>query len=471
MLTGHLPFPGRSTPESVFVRLTVPPKTLASVKGDVEWPPAVQAVLDRALAREPDERYQSAREFGHELARAVQWMSAGPLGPFDTHVPPFSPPPSTLGGVSGGVSRGVAGGAPSRATPGAASAASTAAAVEAGPAATPVRPAPPSTRRFRGARLAAAAAATLGAASVAAIVVARRSSESTPQPGSAAHTPGLPEPKAPAASGGATPQPSAPSTQTPSSPPPTTPVSPNPAGGSSSGSAPENATTHRPPAVADPEGDQTVTVHVPAAAIQRPQRPAPVRPAPVRPTPATTGPSTADVRGSVPSAPATDTAASAPPPAPPAALPRPEEPRPSPPAGTPPASTGAAASTEAAAAANREKERAAAAVEVRRTIDELVQALSARDMGRFQRAYPSMTAAEREGWQALFGSRDVSEFSARLVGADQPEIDGTTAHISFGVRLEFKDRERGRVTQPQQYRATLQRGSGGWRVASLRAES
>ena len=79
-----------------------------------------------------------------------------------------------------------------------------------------------------------------------------------------------------------------------------------------------------------------------------------------------------------------------------------------------------------------------------------------------------MTAAEREGWQALFGSRDVSEFSARLVGADQPEIDGTTAHISFGVRLEFKDRERGRVTQPQQYRATLQRGSGGWRVALLR---
>jgi len=450
MLTGQLPFPGRSTPESVFVRLTTPAKTLASVKPDVEWPAAVQAVLDRALAREPDARYQSAREFGHELARAVQWMSGPPRGPFDTYVPPFAPPQSTVGTLPGGVS----GGTPSRAAPAAASAESVGAATVA------AEVAPPRAPRSRTGRLvAAAAAATLGAVGVAVIAVGRRSDEPTPRQvraDSVAAPPTQRSQKSPAAGGTAASQPGAPAISPSANPPATTSVPASPPRQPSSEPARDSANPRRAPAVIDSNGDRTVTLRVPASPSKRTQRPTPVPPAAVPPAAATPGASTMGAGAPAPTAPTTDTAAKVGP-----TTVRPEPPRPESAVGTPAAPT-------SAAVANREAERAAAAAEVRRTVEELVQALSARDMSRFQRAYPDMTAAEREGWQALFGSRDVSDFSARLVRADQPEIDGTTARISFGVRLEYKDREQGRVNRLQPYRATLQRGSGGWRVALLR---
>ena len=74
MMTGKLPFPAETIQESMVMRLTDSARPLAEMKPDVAWSPEVQAVLDRALARPVDERYQSASDFGRELYQAVAAM-------------------------------------------------------------------------------------------------------------------------------------------------------------------------------------------------------------------------------------------------------------------------------------------------------------------------------------------------------------------------------------------------------------
>ena len=71
MLTGRLPFVGESPHEAALMRLRDRPKTLAEVTNDGTWPPALQAVIDKALARTPAERYDTAPEFAQALADAV----------------------------------------------------------------------------------------------------------------------------------------------------------------------------------------------------------------------------------------------------------------------------------------------------------------------------------------------------------------------------------------------------------------
>ena len=53
------------------MRLRDRPRTLAEMKSDVDWPPALQAVMDRALARAPAERYATAPEFARALMDAM----------------------------------------------------------------------------------------------------------------------------------------------------------------------------------------------------------------------------------------------------------------------------------------------------------------------------------------------------------------------------------------------------------------
>lgn len=73
-LTGGLPFPGETAQEAMIMRLTDRPKTLAEVRPEVAWPEAVQAAMDKALARDADERYASAAQFGRDLAAAIADM-------------------------------------------------------------------------------------------------------------------------------------------------------------------------------------------------------------------------------------------------------------------------------------------------------------------------------------------------------------------------------------------------------------
>jgi eukaryotic-like serine/threonine-protein kinase len=74
MLTGRLPFPSETAQESMIMRLTDRPRSLAEMKPDVRWPPQLQAVMDRALSRDAASRYASAAEFGHDFAQAIERM-------------------------------------------------------------------------------------------------------------------------------------------------------------------------------------------------------------------------------------------------------------------------------------------------------------------------------------------------------------------------------------------------------------
>ena len=74
MFTGKLPFPSETAQESMIMRLTDEPKTLADMKPDIVWAPEVQAVMQRALQRRSNDRYQKAVDFGNALFMAVERM-------------------------------------------------------------------------------------------------------------------------------------------------------------------------------------------------------------------------------------------------------------------------------------------------------------------------------------------------------------------------------------------------------------
>jgi serine/threonine-protein kinase len=96
-LTGTLPFPSESAQEAMIARLIEQPKTLAEMKPDVAWPVEVQQVMDKALARDANERYQSAAQFGRELWAACESMPASQAAEAGTQV--LSAPASAAAGV------------------------------------------------------------------------------------------------------------------------------------------------------------------------------------------------------------------------------------------------------------------------------------------------------------------------------------------------------------------------------------
>jgi len=97
MLTGELPFPAESTQTAMVMRLTEKPWTLAQMKPEVAWPPAVQAVMAKALDRHASERYATTREFGRALHVAIAEMAvpepARDPAPGTLTAPVVTPPP------------------------------------------------------------------------------------------------------------------------------------------------------------------------------------------------------------------------------------------------------------------------------------------------------------------------------------------------------------------------------------------
>ena len=75
MLTGELPFPAASTGTLVVMRLTERPRTLAEVRPEVAWPEALEAVMAKALDRDPARRYATSREFAHAFHSAAAMMA------------------------------------------------------------------------------------------------------------------------------------------------------------------------------------------------------------------------------------------------------------------------------------------------------------------------------------------------------------------------------------------------------------
>ena len=80
MLTGKLPWPSKTTQESVIMRLTEPPMRLWQMRPQIAWTPAVQEVMDKALQRDATLRYASANQFGRALSAAVQGLSTATHG-------------------------------------------------------------------------------------------------------------------------------------------------------------------------------------------------------------------------------------------------------------------------------------------------------------------------------------------------------------------------------------------------------
>ena len=70
MLTGKLPFEGRTQQEMMIARLRNDPIPLRRMRPDLDFPPVVEKVLLKGMERNPDDRYQSAPDFADALAMA-----------------------------------------------------------------------------------------------------------------------------------------------------------------------------------------------------------------------------------------------------------------------------------------------------------------------------------------------------------------------------------------------------------------
>jgi serine/threonine-protein kinase len=71
MLTGQLPYPKLTSKETLVRRLTSRPSTLTEVSPDRRWPSGLQSALDRAIAPEVADRYDSVADFGRAVVQAA----------------------------------------------------------------------------------------------------------------------------------------------------------------------------------------------------------------------------------------------------------------------------------------------------------------------------------------------------------------------------------------------------------------
>ena len=77
MLTGKLPFPGRTQQEIMIARLKSEPTPIRAARPDLDFPAAVEKVMLKSMEREPADRFQSAPEFAAALADAARPGGAG----------------------------------------------------------------------------------------------------------------------------------------------------------------------------------------------------------------------------------------------------------------------------------------------------------------------------------------------------------------------------------------------------------
>lgn len=87
LLTGEVPFPGKTLVEKLRRALTVPPPSAAAKRKDVS--PAVNAVIRKMMARNPEERYRTPSEVISALDRAIRGDAvAGPDHAFEPEAEP-----------------------------------------------------------------------------------------------------------------------------------------------------------------------------------------------------------------------------------------------------------------------------------------------------------------------------------------------------------------------------------------------
>jgi serine/threonine-protein kinase len=71
MLTGKLPFTGRTQQEMMIARLRSEPTSLRKARPDLDLPESIERVLNKALERNPDDRYQTTPEFADAFNAAA----------------------------------------------------------------------------------------------------------------------------------------------------------------------------------------------------------------------------------------------------------------------------------------------------------------------------------------------------------------------------------------------------------------
>jgi hypothetical protein len=71
MITGTLPFQAETSQETMIKRLTDDPMPLQQALPTANFPPSLQAVMDRALARYANDRYPDAVEFANDVVSAI----------------------------------------------------------------------------------------------------------------------------------------------------------------------------------------------------------------------------------------------------------------------------------------------------------------------------------------------------------------------------------------------------------------
>jgi len=105
LITGKLPFSARTPMEYIQKHVTDPILTLAERAPDRTFPEGLEAVLVRALAKQPEDRYQSAAEladalrpFGGAQAQAIAWVRPATPAPVSEAKPsiPLNAPASAV---------------------------------------------------------------------------------------------------------------------------------------------------------------------------------------------------------------------------------------------------------------------------------------------------------------------------------------------------------------------------------------
>jgi len=70
-LTGQVPFLGRNYVDTMTQQISSPPRPLSEVRPDLNLPAKVDAIVLRALAKEPDTRYQTMAELRDDIEKSV----------------------------------------------------------------------------------------------------------------------------------------------------------------------------------------------------------------------------------------------------------------------------------------------------------------------------------------------------------------------------------------------------------------
>ncbi len=80
MFTGKLPFEGRTAQDMMIARLRGQPLPLRKARADLEFSPAFEKALMKAVEADPAARYQTAAEFGKALEEAAGTAAGGVMG-------------------------------------------------------------------------------------------------------------------------------------------------------------------------------------------------------------------------------------------------------------------------------------------------------------------------------------------------------------------------------------------------------